>query len=167
MTLNASFASTSVPFDRTMAQIERLLGEHAVRESRFTHMRPQRAPTSPGDRSVETIGRVIYEFVYQGKGAAERRGVRITVPYQPRIGPQGGKAGTTGEMAARALFWWLKAKFDSIDYGIEEFDVAFMPHLVTQLGATFAERPALIAEAMQHPEHVATLALPPPSQQEA
>ena len=64
-------------------------------------------------------------------------------------------------MAARALFWFLKAKFDSIDYGIEEFDVAFMPHLVTALGRTFAEEPLLISEAMARPESVGTmLALP-------
>lgn len=162
VTLTKAFSGTSVSFDKSMAAVEKLLGEHGVRESRYTHLRPQRTPKNEFDKATETQGRVVYEFVYQGRGDAERRGVRIAVSYQPEIGPRGGIAGSTQEMAARALFWFLKAKFDSIDYGIEEFDVAFMPHLVTAIGETFAERPALITEAAQRPESIAMLALPSP-----
>ena len=162
MTLNAAFSSTTVSFDKSMAEVEKLATKHGVRESRYTHKRPERAPRDGRDRSPETQGAVVYEFVYPGKGLEERRGVRVTVAYQPQIGPQGGKAGTTPEMGARALFWFLKAKFDSIDYGIESFDVAFMPHLVTAIGETFAERPILIGEAVSRPESIGMLALPAP-----
>lgn len=162
MALTKAFASTSVSFEKSMGEVEKLLGAHGVRESRYTHRRPERAPKSEFDKAPDTRGSVVYEFVYPGKNLEERRGVRVTVHYQPEIGKRGGNAGTTPEMAARALFWFLKAKFDSIDYGIEAFDVAFMPHLVTALGETFAERPALIAEATSRPESIGMLALPAP-----
>lgn len=162
MTLRQSFANTAISVEKSISEIDKMLGAHAVRESRHTHIRPLRAPKSPTEAaSPDTIGRIVFEFVYPGKSDLERRGVRIAVEYRPFVGKQGGKAGSTAEMAARALFWFLKAKFDSIDYGIEEFDVAFMPHLVTALGRTFAEEPLLISEAMARPESVGTmLALP-------
>lgn len=162
MTLKASFANTQVSVEKSISEIDRLLGAHGVRESRHTHIRPLRLANAGADTGPETCGRLVFEFVYLGRDESERRGVRVAVGYQPLAGPRGGTAGTTAEMAARALFWFLKAKFDSIDYGIEEFDVAFMPHLVTALGETFAERPALIASATQRPESLATLALPRP-----
>jgi len=131
-----AFANTSVQLDKSMVGVKKLLNEHGVFETRYTEV---------GD---STDGRLIYEFVH---GTDEtRRGVRITVTWKHRRGPKGGQAGSTSAMAGRALFWFLKSKFDSIDYGIEEFDVAFMPHLVTQIGETFAERPDLISEAVQH-----------------
>lgn len=168
MSLTPAFTSTTVSFDKSMSEVEKLLTRHGVRESRFYHRRPERAPKTPAerapktpaDRAPETQGAVSYEFVYPGKGIEERRGVRVTVGYQPGVGPKGGQQGTTPEMAARALFWFLKAKFDSIDYGIEVFDVAFMPHLITALGETFAERPLLIADAVARPEALTMLALP-------
>lgn len=160
MSLTPAFTSTTVSFDKSMSEVEKLLTRHGVRESRFYHRRPERAPKAPGDHAPETQGAVSYEFVYPGRGIEERRGVRVTVGYQPGVGPKGGQQGTTPEMAARALFWFLKAKFDSIDYGIEVFDVAFMPHLITALGETFAERPLLIADAVARPEALTMLALP-------
>jgi len=162
VTLSKAFASTSVSLEKSMAEVDRILGVHGVRESRYTHRRPEHSPKSEYDKAPETRGSVVYEFVYPGKGAEERRGVRVTVHYQPEIGKRGGQAGTTAEMAGRALYWFLKAKFDSIDYGIEAFDVAFMPHLVTAIGETFAERPLLIAEATSRPESIGMLALPAP-----
>lgn len=156
MTLTKAFVDTTVRFDKSMADIEKLLQTHAIRESRFTHLRPQREPRSEYDKAEDTQGSVVYEFV-RGRDD-DRRGVRVTVRYQPQIGIRGGKAGTTAEMAARALYWFLKAKFDAIDYGIEEFDVAFMPHLLTALGTTFAEQPLLIAEVIHRPESVLAIA---------
>ena len=92
----------------------------------------------------------------------------MTVPYQPvqmiqdRYGYRKKGKGSTREMAARALYWFLKSKFDAIEYGIEEFDVAFMPHLITQIGWTIAEQPQLIEQMASAPESIARLALPAP-----
>lgn len=174
MALTKAFASTVVKFEKSMAEIEKILSDHGIRESRYTHMRPQRAPKNLADKSDETVGAIVYEFVSapngkKGAGSTElneRRGVRIAVKYQPEFTEYKTPKGTTAEMGARALYWYLKAKFDSIDYGIEDFDVAFMPHLVTALGSTFAETPLLISEAVSHPESISTLALPAPRSQQ-
>lgn len=165
--LTKAFASTEIAFEKSMQQVEKMLGEHGIRESRSTHLRPARLPLKAGDRAPDTQGAIVYEFVYTPKQldideVVQRRGVRITVKYQPEFSEYKTVGrGTTPEMAARALFWYLKAKFDSIDYGIEDFDVAFMPHLTTALGTTFAENPALIMEVASNPASVREmLALP-------
>lgn len=159
MTLTTSFASTQVSLDKSLNQIEGLLEAHGVREQRYTHLKPETPDETEGDGA---LGRLIYEFVWPGASEPERRGVRITVCYQPtvikiqaRTYRRKAVKGTTAQMAARALFWFLKAKFDAIDYGIEEFDVAFMPHLLTQIGQTFAERPELLSAALSDPESLA------------
>ncbi|KKK72519.1 hypothetical protein LCGC14_2903030, partial [marine sediment metagenome] len=145
MTLTQAFANTKVTVDKSLQQIEGLMEVHGIREQRYTHLRPEDPAAAEGEVAQGTIA---YEFVRHGKEDNERRGVRIVVRYQPtmirvdrRTMVKRKVKGTTAQMAGRALFWFLKAKFDSIDYGIEEFDVAFMPHLITQLGPTFAERP--------------------------
>lgn len=165
--LSPAFTKTSVSLNRSFQQIEGLLERHGVREQRYTHLRPEDPEAAEGEAAA---GRVIYEFVWPGGENRDRRGVQIVVGYQPtvyRIGRGDIKRtvkGTTDQMAARALYWLLKAKFDSIEFGIEEFDVAFMPHLVTSLGTTFAQEPELIGQAMDRPESLAQLALPAPQE---
>jgi hypothetical protein len=145
MTVQA-FAGTTVPLDKSMVQVKKLLNEHGVFETRYT------------ETGTPDEGQLIYEFVH---GADEsRRGVRVNVTWASFAGPKGGRKGSTSSMAGRALFWFLKSKFDSIDYGIEEFDVAFMPHLMTQLGPTFAEQPDLIGQVILDPSAL-SLAVPP------
>lgn len=162
MTLTTAFTNTQVALDRSLQQCEGLLGTHGIREQRYTHKKPLDPDATEGG---DALGSIVYEFVQEH----ERRGVRITVQYQPSIIKIGARhipkraRGTTAQMAARALYWFLKAKFDAIDYGIESFDVAFMPHLMTQLGTTFAEAPELIDEVLAHPDSVAQLALPAPA----
>ena len=164
MTLTTAFTSTKVALGVSLSQVEGLLEAHGVREQRYTHFKPD----DPESVEQDGIGRIVYEFVRAGTEATERRGVRITVAYTPtviKINHRHIKRkanGTTAAMAGRALYWFLKAKFDAIDYGIEDFEVAFMPHLVTQIGSTFAETPQLIAEAVASPESIAQLALPAP-----
>jgi hypothetical protein len=161
--ITQAFTATKVPLDRSLTGIEALLERHGVTDQRYTHQKPR----SDDPDAPEAVGRLIYEFVWQGRTDADRRGVRLIVSYQPSIwkrrskyGSQYKAKGVTAAIAARALFWFVKAKFDAIDFGIEEFDVAFMPHLVTELGYTFAEQPGLLAEALVKPTDL--LALPPP-----
>lgn len=164
--LRTAFTNTAVQFQKSMDQIEALLEDHGVREQRYTHLKPADPEAPEGE---EAVGRIVYEFVSPATEGDERRGVRLMVQYQPVIFRRDKRSyqkrparGTTAKMASRALFWLLKSKFDSIDYGIEEFDVAFMPHLMTQLGTTFADQPELIAQAMEQPESISQLALPAP-----
>lgn len=156
-----AFAATSISVDKSMSEIDRLLTGHGVRENRYTHLRPQRvgAPGADGE------GILVYEFVWPERGPQQRRGVRISVPYREEVGPKGGRSGVTAEQAGRALFWHMKSKFDAIAFGIETFDVAFMPYLRTSLpdGSTLAEHPELIGEIVSKPHDVGSLlALPAP-----
>lgn len=156
-----AFAGTSISVDKTMSEIDRLLTQRGVRENRYTHMRPERVG-APGDAGR---GALVYEFVWPERGEQLRRGVRVVVFYREEVGPKGGRAGITAEQAGRALFWHLKSKFDSIEFGIETFDVAFMPYLRTALadGGTIAENPHLISEFTAQPHAIGSLlALPGP-----
>lgn len=157
-----AFAGTSISIDRSMNEIDKLLTRYGVRENRYTHSRPERVGT-PGEAGA---GALVYEFVWPERGAQARRGVRIVVQYREEVGPQGGRRGITAEQAGRALFWHLKSKFDSIEFGIESFDVAFMPYLRTALadGGTIAENPHLIGEFTAQPHAIGSmLALPAPA----
>lgn len=162
MTLTLAFTNTKVALDRSMQQIEGILERNGIRESRYTHRKPLDPEATDGE---EAQGSLTLEFVQPGDEAT-RRGVRITVGYQPavlRLTANYTKKkvkGTTAEMAARALFWYLDTKFKAMQYGLEEFDTAFMPHLVTQLGTTMAERPELIGEAISQPQSIGQLLLP-------
>lgn len=165
MALTTAFTSTTIALDKSLTQVEGLLEQHGVREHRYMHTKPE----NPASVDEDGVGRLVYEFVRPGDDYIDRRGVRITVMYTPTIlrlhrgrHEKQRVKGTTAQMAARALYWFLKAKFDAIDYGIEDFEVAFMPHLVTQLGSTFAETPHLIGEAVSNPESITQFALPAP-----
>ena len=159
--ITSAFTSTKVALDRSLAQVGQLLEKRGIREHRYTHLRPLDPAAIEGE---EAIGRIVLEFAWR-RATGRPLGVRVVVAYQPRVRARRGEAfarGTTAEQAARALFWFLKAKFDAIDFGLEEFEVAFMPHLVTEGGFTFAERPRLVIERMQLADGDLRLALPPP-----
>ena len=156
MHLQTSFATTAVSLDKSLLEIDRLLGRHGVKEKRYTHLEPENVNA----KDDAGRGRILYEFVWPGGGEIwQRRGVRVTVAYRPAQERKAYRGrwivrGTTAQQAARALYWMLKAKFDSIDWGIEEFEVAFMPHLITQLGSTLAEEPRLLEAALVNPAHL-------------
>lgn len=156
-----AFAGTSISVDKSMSEIDRLLTKYGVRENRYTHPRPERV----GAHGEAGSGALVYEFVWPERGTQARRGVRIKVQYREEAGPKGGRGGITAEQAGRALFWHIKSKFDSIEFGLEDFDVAFMPYLRTALadGGTIAENPYLIGEFTAQPHAIGSLlALPAP-----
>lgn len=165
--LTDSFTSTKVALDRSLQQIGTLLEGKGVRQHRYTHIRPETPTAASGPESIGQIG---VELVWPSEPPV---GVRVVVQYQPTRtyryrgnGPLRRKQGTTAEMAARALYWHLKAKFDAIDYGLEEFEVAFLPYMITAGGFTFAERPQLVREALELADPDLKL-LPPPKDDEA
>jgi hypothetical protein len=156
-----AFSGTSISVDKSMAEIDKLLTKYGVRENRYTHSRPERVG-APGELGK---GALVYEFVWPERGEQARRGVRIKVEYREVVGVRGGRAGITAEQAGRALFWHIKSKFDSVEFGIESFDVAFMPYLRTALadGGTLAENQHLIGEFTAKPLAIGSLlALPAP-----
>ena len=165
MVLSKSFSKTQVDFNRSMKQIEGILEVQGIIETRVTHLRPTAPDATDGP---ESRGSLTIEFISESGGAERaRRGVRITVHYQPSMKAFNSRhvarvvKGTTPEMAARALYWYLDMKFKSIEWGIEEFDVAFLPHLITQIGATPAEQQHIVEAMVDDPDSVGRLLLPP------
>ena len=158
VTITKAFANTQVALDRSTAQIDGLLELHGVRESRITHQKPLDPTADSGENAA---GSLTLEFIQPGTDDCERRGLRIRVDYQPTIRSIDRRShtarktkGTTAEMAARALFWFLDTKFKAIQYGLEEFDDAFLPHLITQIGYTMAERPELAIALLDEPTSI-------------
>lgn len=145
MTVRA-FTSSKVSVANTWTHLRSLLQKHGVTQQQVT------------ESGTATEGTLALAFLH-GEGTTQR-GVRITVAYETKRGPKGGRVGSDDKMAARALFWFVKAKFDSIDYGIEEFDVAFMPHLLTNRGMTFAEEPHHVTRLLEDPEKMGLLPAP-------
>lgn len=133
-----AFKSSTVSYANSVMALRKLLLANGVRE------------IQTNERGTDDEGELALSFIH-GEDP-ERRGVRIRVQYKVQRGPKGGQAGSDQRMAARALFWFLKAKFDSIEYGLESFDVAFMPHLITESRTTFAEAPHLIETLLMEPE---------------
>lgn len=163
MPLTQAFASTKVSLDRSMSQIEGILEKEGIRESRYTHRKPVDPAATEGE---DAAGSLTLEFI-RSSADKLRRGIRITVAYQPTVVKIDARTytrrkvkGTTADMAARALFWYLETKFKSIQYGLEEFDTAFMPHLVTQIGMTMAEQPQLVERVLDQPENIGRFLLP-------
>ncbi len=48
----------------------------------------------------------------------------------------------------------------AVQYGLEELDAAFLPHLITQIGYTLAERPELTAAVLNEPGSITQIMLP-------
>jgi hypothetical protein len=114
--------------NRTQDELERLLGKHDIRASRWTHY------TELSDQP----GVVRFEFEWRRKDGGTL-GYRIEVSYKRKAGPRGGQTGTTREQAARALYWHVKNLLDAVDYGIVELEEAFFPHMLGPGGATIFE----------------------------
>lgn len=130
-----AFAKTQVPAVRTFAEIDALLNKHGITDTRVT------SRTLGDDEREYTLEFVITEA---------RLGVRLQLVY-PLEPP------SRRNSAARALFWFVKAKLDGIAYGIETAELAWAPYLLGPGGTTLADTPELIGEAVSRGH---TLALP-------
>jgi len=131
-----SYASnTSVPVDDSLRAIRRLVEEH----------------DADGWMHLEQRGRHAIQFQING------RVIRFVLPELDPENPglsishtPTGKRRTAAEVQkrigaerrrrARVLFLCVKAKFVSITDGVETFDEAFLPHIVTPSGQTLGEQ---------------------------
>lgn len=116
MSVPSSYRDTSVHWGKSQANILRLLARFGVVDVRFT--------------MLDSRGEVICEFNYPTKleGKDVVVGVRIKVPLPPA-----GRLKDTERLknqAHRALFYYLKTKFEALQFGLVEFIQEFLPHLV-------------------------------------
>ena len=109
-----AFGGTEVPAARSQQQIEDLLRKHDVEAIRWTML---------GER-------IVLEFKLPDGSFA------LSVRYDV------GDARTDDarrRQVLRALAWHLKAKFDAIDFGLEDVMRAFMPYLITAPNRTLGD----------------------------
>jgi len=99
----ASYKNTRVASHRSQEQVEKLLRLHGVEAFRWTSV--------PGKLGLE----------FQRPSEHGPVGYYIGLAYEEeRLKAQ----------YLRALHWYLKAKLEAVDFGLEAFDRAFMPNLI-------------------------------------
>jgi len=112
----SSYRTTVVHWGKSQANILRLLASFDVVDVRFT--------------MLDSRGEIICEFNYptEMEGKDTVIGVRIKVPFPPpgRIKD----SERLKNQAHRALFYYLKTKFEALQFGLVEFIQEFLPHLV-------------------------------------
>jgi len=108
-----SYKNTSVNWGKSQAQIGKLLDSAGISDVRFTFMQSQQS--------------IICEFNYPEEidGKTMNIGVRIIIRIPEHKNPEQAK-----NQVHRALYYYLKSKFEALDFGLIEFMQEFMPHLI-------------------------------------
>ena len=106
-----AYKHTAVNWGKSQAQITKLLEQQGIQDIRFTFLQTQNS--------------LICEFNYPTKieGKDVSVGVRIVLPI-PK------EDESAKNQIHRALFYYLKTKFEALNFGLVEFVQEFMPHLV-------------------------------------
>jgi hypothetical protein len=109
----SSYLQTSVHWGKSQADICKLLGKQGIKDTRFTVLNSE--------------NKLICEFNYPTKieEKSVNIGVRIVLPLPEAKDPEKAK-----NQIHRALFYYLKTKFEALNFGLVEFIQEFMPHLV-------------------------------------
>lgn len=106
-----AYKQTQVNWGKSQAQITKLLESQGVLDVRFTFLQSQNS--------------LICEFNYptELEGKKVVVGVRILLPV-PKDDDR------ARNQIHRALFYYLKTKFEALNFGLVEFIQEFMPHLI-------------------------------------
>ena len=108
-----AYKTTSVHWGKSQADISRLLTQYGIQDTRFTFM--------------QSRNELICEFNYPTKidNKDVSVGVRILLPIPKEKDLEKAK-----NQIHRALFYYLKTKFEALSFGLVEFMQEFMPHLL-------------------------------------
>ena len=102
---------------------------------------------SPGQSrdTIEKLLRRIGVDIFRWTSTADAEGIEFRWP-RPEGAPVGFRLvihfDTARERAQmlRALFWYLKAKIEAIEFGLLDVEQAFLPHMLTPGGQTVYDR---------------------------
>lgn len=105
----AAYRDTDVDYMKSQAQIGKLLEKHGIIDSQFT--------------TLGSEGKLVLQFKRPSviEGQSCEVGVRIEVPNL---------TAKNRNQLHRALYHWLKTKFESLEFGFVEFEQEFFAHLV-------------------------------------
>lgn len=108
-----AYKATSVHWGKSQANISKLLETNGIQDTRFTFLQSR----------SELICEFNFPTVLEKKDV--NIGVRITLPIPQSKNPEQSK-----NQIHRALFYYLKSKFEALNFGLVEFTQEFMPHLI-------------------------------------
>ena len=111
------YYTTTVSVDRTQAEIQHLLYKHGAQGTRWTSI------PNEGVYEVEFLFPVDQE---DGTNRLLMFRVRPTIIKRPGGEPH-------PEATMRLVFWWLKTKLESIQYGLRTVTEEFLAEVVHQL----------------------------------
>ncbi|MFA5154189.1 MAG: hypothetical protein WC554_16685 [Clostridia bacterium] len=106
-----AYKHTAVNWGKSQAQITKILEQQGVQDVRFTFLQTQNT--------------LICEFNYPTK--IENKDVNVGVRIVLPIPANDDRA---KDQIHRALFYYLKTKFEALNFGLVEFIQEFMPHLI-------------------------------------
>ncbi len=110
----APYQGTQVNWMKTQCEITALLAKNGILDSRFSYVGSQEL--------------LVLEFVKREKLGGDEEtpvAVRLVVP---------GVSERNRNQMHRALYYYLKSKFESLQFGFLEFTQEFLPHLVMSDG---------------------------------
>jgi hypothetical protein len=106
-----AYKNTKVNWAKSQALIGKLLDSRGIKDVRFTFLQTQ----------FQLICEFNYPVVIEKKDAII--GIRILIPIKDES--EQGK-----NQIHRALFYYLKSKFEALDFGLVEFIQEFMAHII-------------------------------------
>lgn len=106
-----AYKQTTVHWAKSQGQIAALLEKNGVQDIRFTFL--------------QSKNELICEFNYPSEldNKPVSYGIRIVIPIES-------SDDKLKNQIHRALFYYLKSKFEALNFGLVEFVKEFMPHLV-------------------------------------
>lgn len=114
------YQDTDVAVERSQSQISALLKSHGVEAFRYA--------TFPSYATIEFARRV--------KKDSALLGYKITI--KPKLGNYSNHPVTAADRAEkqawRVCYFWLKSKFEALDFGLAEFEREFMPYMLLDMG---------------------------------
>lgn len=127
---------TSVPVDRSRAEVERVLQRYGASGFGYSWQRREVPIEPPPLHGAKTELREYSDIVFDFKG----RRIRLDVPM-----PTEREAGTAAKVEAatrqrwRALLLVLKAKLEAVESGISTLEREFLADIVTEDGRTVGD----------------------------
>ncbi len=112
------YGDTEVPVERSQQDIKNLLQANGVKASRFTYYQTS----------------ALVEFVLPGPNK-EELSYRIAVDTKrlpPPKKPTQHYLDQRVRQMWRMLYWWLKAKFEAIQFGLVEKETEFLPFMMVR-----------------------------------
>ena len=108
------YQDTEVNWLKSQGEIGALLEKYGIKDFQFSSISTQRV--------------LVLQFVHPTKG---KDGVTVQVPVRITI-PN--VRGDNRNQMFRLLFYWLKSKFEALNFGLVEFEEEFFAHLVVPDG---------------------------------